>query len=1146
MNRQRSISPATRDSQSQASRPDASAWVSANAGSGKTHVLTQRVIRLLLDGVPASRILCLTFTKAAAANMSMRVFDTLAKWTSLDDAELERAILASGSTFHPGMLATARKLFSRTIETPDGLKIQTIHGFCESILHVFPFEANVPSGFQVIDEDQRTEMLQSAKSEIFSEAALDPDLGDALNALANGVSLDEFDSLVAESLSRSGVIAEMARAMDSWPAGYFALYAKVLGLEAGESRQTVRRDILDRGFPVSTLREIAHVLDGGGTNDGKLASKLRAIASLSDDERLEPYIDIFFKGLGERRGAGATKLISKVVQKIDPGLLERFEAEGDRLEPLIERLKAADALERGQTLMAVVDRVLRRYSNLKRQSTLLDFDDLIERALTLLSRSDAQWVLYKLDSGIDHILVDEAQDTSRQQWKILEALAGEFTSGRGRSTANRTFFAVGDEKQSIFSFQGAEPSLFDDARRSFTAKSVAAGRVFIDVKLNLSFRSAPGILSAVDGVFADIDNRRGLSSDDVPTAHFAWKADLPSHVEIWGPLGAIARDEEPDWRLPLDAVDRSDPNVILADRIAGLVSRLLLPGGDEFVRDDAVGGERPIAAGDIMILMRRRGVLFEALIRALKHKGLPVAGADRMTLKDHIAIMDLIALGHFCLLPEDDLALACVLKSPLIGLDDDDLLDVAPNRQASLWRAFEESESEAHVAAVIKMRRWRELSRSLAPFFFYSSILEGEGERAIFLSRLGPEAGDAIDEFLRLALAREASEPPSLVGFLQYVETSEAEVKRDMEAAGQSIRVMTVHAAKGLEAKIVILPDTCQTPSDRFDPKLFTIEAPGLGRFLAWSPKKDLDCRVVSSARQLVREARMSEYRRLLYVAMTRAEERLYIMGSYNAREPTADCWHRMIFRSLSERMVATPAYWNPDETIWRLQTAGSDARLNLHSANASTPDEQGIPAWLTSPVKANLSAKRPLPPSRSTEVVDTMATGAMAFGSALHTLLEILPALAADQRSASAESILVTNFPMLDESTRRILFRQVAAIVDHASLAPLFSKAALAEAPISGTIDSGSGQFIEVSGRIDRLVELDAEILFADFKTGAFDKAVGSPIDYVRQIALYASALREAYSPKPIRGLLVYASGPVIVEFTDQQLADALATAAR
>ena len=283
-----------------------------------------------------------------------------------------------------------------------------------------------------------------------------------------------------------------------------------------------------------------------------------------------------------------------------------------------------------------------------------------------------------------------------------------------------------------------------------------------------------------------------------------------------------------------------------------------------------------------MILVRSRGAFFEAMIRALKERGVPVAGADRLSLTEHIAVMDLMAAGRAALCPDDDFTLACVLKSPLIGLDDDDLMALAPAPKGHAAQGARGSRTRhrtgAPPAGSTAGRSGRPGSRLSASTRNCSARTAGGGT---LLGRLGPEAGDAIDEFVALTLAHERDGAPSLLAFLARLEGADLSIKRDMEAAGNAVRVMTVHAAKGLEAKIVILPDTCGVPSGRHDPKLFRLdpEAAGGTQAILWSPRADADAGPVAAARDAVRQRAIEEHNRLLYVAMTRAEERLYVAG---------------------------------------------------------------------------------------------------------------------------------------------------------------------------------------------------------------------------------------------------------------------------
>jgi ATP-dependent helicase/nuclease subunit A len=702
----RTIPPHVTALQRKASDPVASVWVSANAGSGKTHVLAQRVLRLLLDGVPPAKILCLTFTKAAAANMAERVFKALSTWTALDDVGLAKALADIGAPkIDAGTLIFARRLFARTVETPGGLKIHTIHGFCERLLHLFPFEANVPGRFEVLDDLGEAELLVLARREALMQAERDRGaLGAALKMLATETSEDDFSGLLKEAVK----YRELLRHYDSERAARDL--ASALDVSDGASVATIETEMIEGGIGPARWAMFAEFLNSGSKSDIKLAHWLReasrAYVGGNRSVCLAAYFEIFFTDHGA--GKIRDKLATDKLVEARPDLIDELRFEQARLARLRALRKAAACLEKSVALTTLVAAIFARYEAAKVQRGKLDFDDLIDRTLALFERSDARWVLYKLDSGIDHILVDEAQDTSPAQWRILEHLASEFFAGAGSRSQTRTFFAVGDEKQSIFSFHGAAPDMFHAMRRSLAKKFIDAEQTFEHVSLKTSFRSVPAVLEAVDRVFDDKAHQRGLvSADDRWMGHEALKQSLPGLIEIWEPVKGDERPETEDWKLPLDLLDESDPANVLATRIAKKIATLIAPGSGERVYDTKLERFRPITAGDVLILVRTRNALFDAMIRALKQARVPVAGADRLDLLAHIAVMDLIAAGHAALLPQDDLTLAAVLKSPLIGFDDDDLLRLAPNRKSSLFAALGHSgepKDKAAYGTIVRLR----------------------------------------------------------------------------------------------------------------------------------------------------------------------------------------------------------------------------------------------------------------------------------------------------------------------------------------------------------------------------------------------------------------------------------------------------------
>ena len=1118
----------TRIAQAQASDPLASAWVTANAGSGKTHVLVQRVVRLLLNGVLPSRILCLTFTKAAAANMAGRVFKMLADWTSLDDAELAEAIEAMGAgESDAARLAFARKLFARTIETPGGLKIQTIHAFCERLLHLFPFEAEVAAGFRVAEAPDQARLLERAQLDVLACSLREAESAADLAILAREAGEGGFDGLLREALKLRGEIARGVEAHGG-VAGYGAALARRMGLAPGEDAAGIEAAMLAGLGGRARWPEFAARLMQGSKNDQDRAGDLqRACAAADPASALAGYLAVFFTKEGAPRGVGAKTIITKPLAQRDPSLLAAMETERDRLIGLRDKLKAAATLERSAALIGIAHAILDAYQRLKRERGVLDFDDLIERALALLQGPGAAWVLYKLDYGIDHILVDEAQDTSVEQWEILTQLAADFTTGASARGGARTFFAVGDEKQSIYSFQGAAPEMFDAKRRELAKKHAEAELGFLPVSLNLSFRSAASVLSGVDHIYSVTETRRGLAAgDEAPPSHTAFHRALPGLIEMWEPIAGETEKPREDWRMPLDAASAADPAVALARRVAGAIKGWLAPGAPERVFGRGGKIARPIAAGDIMILVRKRGAFFEAMIRSLKEAGVRAAGTDRLKLREHIAVMDLIAAGRAVLTPDDDLALASLLKSPLIGLDDDDLMALAPGRPASLRQALAEAGAPRFVEARARLATWRERAASATPFAFYARLLGEDGGRRALLSRLGDEAREAIDEFLSAALAFEQKNPPSLARFLAEVESAESEVKRDMESQGDSVRVMTIHAAKGLEASVVILPDTCFAVDAHRDAKLFELaDRHAREPLIAWSPRGDADPAEVARARAGAAEAAAGEHRRLLYVAMTRAAERLVIAGYHGPRGRGRDCWYDMARAGLESELSAAPAPWDSAENIWRM---GTGATGETRAGAPEAPPAPGAAPWLA----------RRAAPEAAPQALRPSGAGAANIGAApaererrleagrlAHALLQYLPDIAAEHRVSAARRFLDARAPGFSSDERERALSQALGVLDHPRLRALFGPNARAEVAIAA--QGAAGAF---AGRIDRILAEEECVTIADFKSGSGGSS-RQRAAYAAQIRLYRTALQPIYKGRTIRCLLIWLDGPQITE---------------
>jgi ATP-dependent helicase/nuclease subunit A len=1129
------IPESLRQRQTRASNPKTSAWVSANAGSGKTHVLTQRVLRLLLDGTPPAQILCLAYTKAAAANMADRVFSKLAQWTSLSDGALAKAIVESGADAPgPRELIFARQLFARTIESPGGLKIQTLHAFAERLLRLFPFEANVPAHFNVLDESDSRRLLLEARDAALVELGASSERAAALDLVARESGPTLFDALLTEALGS----AEIFRAHDDALSYADALRAP-LGLAPGVTTTSVEAEML--GGDVGRMRRErwAETLEGGKKHDQNIAANLRSAAQDGARQaRVQALLDAFFKdgGEGEPRGGENGPVATKDLALAAPALEDALRREQRRLLSLRERRRAALTLERSAALFVVARSILGTFARMKAERGALDFNDQIARALALVTKSSTAWVLHKLDYGLDHLLLDEAQDASQPQWGILATLSAEFFAGAGARPKNRTVFAVGDEKQSIFAFQGAAPEMFAEMRRAFAKRHADAERPFADVPLTFSFRSSQTILDAVDMTFRTELAWRGVAAaGEPPPKHDAIRSRLKGVVELWRPIAPIPSPDPEDWRV-LEQPAEDDPPVVLAKRIAEVIRGWLRPSSPERVVDPASGEIRRIRESDVMILVRSRNVFFEAMIRALKAADVNTAGADRLKLKDHIAVMDLIAVGRAALLPDDDLTLACALKSPLMGFDDDTLMKIAARRSGSLAEALAAADEGVAVEAARRLEGWRARAKALSPFAFYTLLLGQDGGRRALIGRLGPEVADPIDEFLALALAHERREAPSLHNFLAQVETTEVEIKRDMEVETEGVRVLTVHASKGLEAPIVFLPDSCGGPDARHEPKLMRLSSPRPGDppVLAWARKSIEDADAVAAARAEAREALAGEYRRLLYVAMTRAAQRLVVAGHETSKRRPSDCWYDLILSGLGDALIEAAAPFRAGGTILRF---GEGLRAESVDETAPPRALASLPGWLIANA-APETAAAPLNPSRAGGVGGGDRERALE-GRLAHALLEMLPNLTPERRPSAAAAYLDAWGGALAESARAALITKVLAAIAAPELGHIFSLSSRSEVALAGLLPRPGRPDLPYSGRLDRLVATDQGVLIVDFKLG--EKPERPAAAHIAQLALYRAALQPLYRGAKIRAALVYLVGPTLTEIGGEELDAAL-----
>jgi ATP-dependent helicase/nuclease subunit A len=1148
----RQIPDAVRATQARASDPASSAFVSANAGSGKTHVLVQRVIRLLLNGVPPERILCITFTKAAAANMAERVFSTLGHWVTLSDDALDAAIVDAGIARPDAKLRMrARELFASALETPGGLKVQTIHALCTRLLQQFPFEANVPARFAVIDERDQTEMMERANLAVLLDASRDPDsaAGRALNmAMANAADVTFKDVVREACLSRDHFMAWTDDAGSADAAA--AQLSAALDVDPADRIEDVEREIVDGpDLPRSRWNEVAAILDTGNKSDSDQAARLREALVSIGAAQVDEYLGIFLTDDRTPRKS----LVTKKFCDNNPAIAQLFDLESRRIGPLIERRRALTTRDRTQALLQIATAAAANYRREKQERGLLDYDDLIDKTLVMLDRVSSGWVHYKLDRGVDHVLIDEAQDTSPRQWDIVSHIISEFTSGEGaRDGITRTVFAVGDEKQSIFSFQGAAPREFDLQGRTLETKFTEARLQFQRLSFKHSFRSGAAILQSVDHVFRDETIYRSIHAENAYPLHEALADAGPSVIDLWELQLPDARQDIEGWRAPFDAVSETSPEVKLARRIQAEIKSLVGSGS----MTGRSGDRRPLSYGDMLVLVRRRGNAFDAVIQALKHANIPVAGADRLKLTEHIAIIDLMNLADALLLPQDDLALAVALKSPLFGLTDDDLFALAWQRRGSLRQALNHhaATDRKFEAALDRLGACEARALQETPFSFYAWLLGGDGGRARILKRLGHEANDAIDEFLELALGYERKAPASLQGFMAWLRAADTEVKRDMEISRDEVRVMTVHGAKGLEASVVFLVDTTTSPSDTQRLKLIHLPRrdapPHAPDVVVWAGKKADDPAPVAAARSAMLVDTEDEYRRLLYVAMTRAADRLIVGGCMPGNMNTIRkfSWYDLIVKGLGNSGLHPQDIETPDGAVKRYSRLDDVAAPTGKPAAPAIAAPAELPAWLHAPAPPELRADSLLRPSDPAENEDRRIrtsesvlerTRALQRGTLVHRLLQSLPGVAIERRRDAALKYLARNADGWSGVERETLAEAVLVLIEDPRFAPVFAPGSRAEVSIAGRLDRPGQPAASVSGQIDRLVVTSSEVLIVDYKTNHAPPGTEAeaPSAYVRQLALYRAVLKKLYPQLPVRAALLWTETPEFMEISSPAL---------
>lgn len=1173
------IKPDAGADQSAAANPLKSVWVGASAGTGKTKVLIDRVLRLMLpragqkaqSATRPERILCLTFTKTAAAEMSNRIYKRLARWAVIDETKLAEDLTGLiGAAPDADTMREARRLFARVLDTPGGLKIMTIHSFCQSVLKRFPIEAGLAPHFELMDEQSAIEYLQESQREMIAAARDNPDstVADAFATLALYLNREDMSGLMSQIMSKRSLLEAVLRKHgdnDGGAAGTINAIYKHLAISPDLREEDILRNAAHLVPEDETrLRMVLRAMLEGGKTDKERAASLQIW--LEQPEKRGHLLGVYRRAFFNQKGEIYARLVTKGVTGACPDAIEILTNEAQRLAQIDEQLKSLRLARLNAALLTVSAEMLGRYSMHKAATDKLDFDDLIIHTSALLDAPGmVGWVLFKLDEGIDHILVDEAQDTSPAQWRVVRALAGEFFAGMGsRDDTVRTLFVVGDEKQSIFSFQGADPAAFAQMQDYFGRKVTEVQEGW-EIFLEYSFRSTRTVLEVVDNVFAPVTARRGVVADVTrEVLHRPFREGHAGLVEVWPLIQTKKPEAGEPWRMPVDVEAGDNAATRLARKIAQTVKGWIDNG--EILESKG----RPIRAGDVMILVQSRGALVELLMRALKETGVPVAGIDRITLTREISVMDLLAVAGFALQPRDDLTLATVLKSPLVGLSEDELFDLCYGRPHGLWQRLRDMRPDI----ALWLQKRIERSGYATPYEFFAEIVNTpcpadpvSGRRALY-ARLGFDIQDALDEFLSACLHFEQSHTPALQSFCDWFLRGEAQIKREQEAhKADQVRIMTVHASKGLQAPIVFLPDTVKIlhdhnrgrvrllwPEEDVDGRAAGIDVP------LWSPRQEFDAPIYDSARERAAEKQMEEYRRLLYVALTRAEDRLYVAGYHGKNAPKEGCWYNLVAQNLPQGAMPVPFVLDgapltdaegnimAAQRLAHPQTVPPEKPAGAATDAAADAPRRPLPAWALQNPQSEPVPPVPLAPSRPGEdepaaksPLGTDDSWRFRRGVIVHQLLEILPQLPPDAREGALRDWLKRPSLDMPADEQDVFACEVMAVLTHPDFAEIFAPHSRAEVPVVGLAGAAGAAIPQkaLSGQIDRLCVSASEVLVVDFKTNRPPPKDDSkvPAVYLKQMAAYRDILRKIYPDKTVKTALLWTDGPYLMPLRDNLL---------
>ena len=1091
--------------------PITSSWVSANAGSGKTFNLINRVVRLLISGVAPSKILCITFTNSAAEEMKVRLLDRLAEWVTMESNELLFHIESLLETkFTDGesrklILLKARQLFAEVLEEQSSLRISTIHSLCETILRHFSVETGIPFDFKIINEIEQRALIE----ELLQEFAVESN-----QAFININKIIKPSSEAALTDFTLEIISDQERLIKEDFFEYFPEFTEAVseGEINNSNSQKLRSKISSK-----VLKTLIEAFSTGG-NESQIHGKMIEDSYSSEQENFFEVMEKVFLTL-EKKPRDHKRFPDKKVLEKYPQIISTIKKITDLILDIRRDCQTKDLYLKTKKVKDFGKEVVSKYEKKKLEKNSLDFYDLLKKVKDLLCKDGMMsWVNFKIDATLNHLLVDECQDVSPIQWEIINRIAGEFFDNWAAVQESKSIFIVGDEKQTIYSFQGADPLTFTKVKSFYSKKLKSVGSNLIDLDLNKSYRSSPLILNYINKVFSD-PNSLGVK---VVKPHQGTKS-LPGRVEIW-PIDQKQKTiiSPKVWWESVSETNSSDSKEIFAERLAKEIRVIL---AEKFIPDENSDciKFRKVMPNDIMILFRSRSPLYYEIIEQLNRQHLPTQGADRIILNNDISIKDIISLLKFLDNPLDDLSLAEALKSPFFNISEAKLFEFAYNREESLWLSFLNNSSESDI--ITEISNLLSQVDTLTTYELLEMILVENSGMEKLINRLGSEVYETVEAFLGYVSEFEDNNISSLASFLNWFSKNKLEIKRPPNKEGRQIKVMTIHASKGQESPIVILPDTLNHSIKMTQSKLVKSK-----NSIFFKQEKLERCQKISEIERANLVENEFEENRLLYVALSRTKYWLIISANGKTLE---ESWYQkclLAYEQMSSEEFTVSNEVSGQKMVleynWHRESNKANHTIDpvIENINMGVKlkeiDVNKVEKEKLSPT--SLKKIYPKPYSRTERINESLDKNmSLIRGNLIHSLFEKLSKVENSKRQIVAKNIAKIHFPELKENYVESAIAETLSVMRAKENKRFFSREARFEITIMGALE-GIGK---INGKIDCLLINDKEIEIVDFKTDRNPPKSVSEVSaaYIMQLGIYSSLIQRSFPDLPIFSYILW-----------------------